>query len=245
MAALGEPCEDFSMQPEKNHSVCCPAESCGDVFEVPSVRLGRNVYCPSCGVRMTARPLEIEPQLRARQRELAGGAGATVQRLPFSVVVDNVRSLWNVGSIFRTADACGVERLILTGITGCPPQPRIAKTALGAEQAVAWEYRADTLDALAEISGQGFTPVVIETSGHAVSIDEVEWPERVCLVVGNEVAGVTPQLLEACPCHVSIPMLGVKESFNVAVAFGIAAYHVARSLRLRKGEGASWKPCRS
>jgi tRNA G18 (ribose-2'-O)-methylase SpoU len=187
---------------------------------------------------MTARPLEVEPQLRARQRDLTGGAGAAIQRLPFAVLVDNVRSLWNVGSIFRTADACGVQQLTLTGITGCPPQPRIAKTALGAEQAVAWEYRADTLDALAEISGRGFTPVAIETSGHAVSIDEVQWPERICLVVGNEVAGVTPQLLEACPRQVSIPMLGVKESFNVAVAFGIAAYHAARSLRLRKGEGA-------
>ena len=225
--------------PVKNHAVRCPAESCGDVFEVPSQRLGRNIYCPSCGVRMTARPLEVEPQLRARERRLARGEGAPVPRLPFTVLVDNVRSLWNVGSIFRTADACGVERLLLTGITGCPPQPRIAKTALGAEEAVAWEYRADPLDALAEISGNGVTPVAIETSGHAVSIDHVVWPEPLCLVVGNEVAGITPQLLEACPCHVSIPMLGVKESFNVAVAFGIAAYHAARSLRLRAEEGRS------
>lgn len=212
---------------------------------MPSIRLGRNVYCPSCGVRMTARPLEVESRLRERQRRLTGGDGAPVARLPFTVLVDNVRSLWNVGSIFRTADACGVEKLLLTGITGCPPQARIAKTALGAEEAVAWDYRADPLEALEEICAKGVTPVAIETSTQAVSIDQVDWPAHLCLVVGNEVAGVTPPLLDACPCHVSIPMLGVKESFNVAVAFGIAAYHAARSLRLRAEEGASSTSCRS
>jgi tRNA G18 (ribose-2'-O)-methylase SpoU len=148
-----------------------------------------------------------------------------------------------VGSIFRTADACGVERLILTGITGCPPQPRIAKTALGAEEAVAWSYRADPLEALEEWSGRGYTPVAMETSRRAVSVEEADWPESVCLVVGNEVAGITPRILEACPRHVSIPMLGVKDSFNVAVAFGIAAYHAARALSRRSKTVPSMLPC--
>jgi tRNA G18 (ribose-2'-O)-methylase SpoU len=184
---------------------------------------------------MTARPLAVEPRLRARERRIAGGAGAAVERLPFTVIVDNLRSLWNVGSIFRTADACGVKRIVLTGITGCPPEPRIAKTALGAERAVAWDYRADPQAALAEMVARGYAPLAIETSEGAVSIDAVDWPERVCLVIGNEVAGVSPQLLEACPQHVTIPMLGMKQSFNVAVAFGIAAYHVARALCRRAG----------
>jgi tRNA G18 (ribose-2'-O)-methylase SpoU len=184
---------------------------------------------------MTARPLAVGPRLRARERCATGGPGSEVPRLPLAVLVDNVRSLWNVGSIFRTADACGVSELVLTGITGCPPQPRIAKTALGAERAVAWSYRADPLQALDGLLRLGYTAVALETSARARSVECFEWPERTCLVVGNEVAGVTPRLLDSCEHHVAIPMLGVKESLNVAVAFGIVAHDASRALRLRAG----------
>ncbi len=88
---------------------------------------------------MTARPLEIEQKLLDQQARIRGGRGAAIERLPFAVVLDNVRSLWNVGSIFRTADACGVEQMVLTGVTGCPPRRELTKTALGAEEAVALE----------------------------------------------------------------------------------------------------------
>ena len=128
--------------------VRCPAERCGVIFEVADERLGRNVYCLSCGTRMTARPVEVEAVLVERERRVAGSRGDGVRRLPHIALLDDIRSLWNVGAIFRTADACGVERLILAGITGCPPRPAIAKTALGAEDAVAWDYRADPLIAL-------------------------------------------------------------------------------------------------
>jgi len=228
---------------EKTYPVRCPSDRCGELFDVPQKRLGRNTYCPACGVRLTARPLEFEPQLRARQRQAGGGDGAQVARLPLIALVDSVRSLWNVGSIFRSADACGVERLVLTGITGCPPQPRIAKTALGAERSVAWGYCADPLEALTESADGGYLPVALETSDRAVAIEEFEWPARVCLVVGNEVAGVTPQVLDACPHHVTIPMLGVKRSFNVAVAFGIAAYQAARVLHRRDDEARGGLQC--
>ena len=95
--------------------------------------LGRNMYCPACGVRMTAKPLQVEAALRERERSAAGGRGSAIQRLPLVALVDNVRSLWNVGSIFRTADACGIREIVLAGISGCPPRPEITKTALGAE----------------------------------------------------------------------------------------------------------------
>lgn len=197
---------------------------------MPPERLGRNVRCPVCGVRMTARPVGVEAELSRQQERVRGADDSPVERLPLAVLVDNVRSLWNVGSIFRTADACGVGRIVLSGITGYPPRQQIAKTALGAEEAVPWRYRADPLEALEQLVGQGYTPVAIETSPRAVPLERMEWPARVCLVVGNEVAGVSPRVLDLCPHHVFLPMRGVKDSMNVAVAFGIAAYHAARAL---------------
>ena len=210
--------------------VQCPADGCGAIFELPRERLGRNVYCLECGGRMTARPIAIRDQLLHRERTIQGGPGVAVVRLPLRVIVDNVRSLWNVGSIFRTADACGVERLLLTGITGCPPRAEISKTALGAERSVAWSYHADGRKALAEARRDGYRPIAIESASGAVPLDAMRWPNRVCLVLGNEVAGVSENLLEHCEGKVRIPMMGTKQSFNVAVAFGIVAYRVSRSL---------------
>jgi tRNA G18 (ribose-2'-O)-methylase SpoU len=180
---------------------------------------------------MTARPPEVALRLLAQERRVRGAEGGrVVPRLPLAVLVDNVRSLWNVGSIFRTADACGVREIVLSGITGCPPRAQIAKTALGAEGAVAWRYRADPRQALQELVDAGYAPVALETTDRAVSLDRLDWPPAVCLIVGNEVAGVGADLLEACPRHVAIPMRGVKGSLNVAVAFGIVAYDAGRAL---------------
>jgi len=212
-------------------SVRCPAESCRTTFVLSPARLGRSTYCPRCGVRMTARPISVEEQLRSQEARVRGGAGSTLERLPIVVLLDNIRSLWNVGSIFRTADGCGVERLVLTGITGCPPRREVTKTALGAEEAVAWEYRADAAEALAVAVARGYEPVALEATDDAVPIDSFAWPARPLLVVGNEVAGVSDAVLAACPRRLAIPMLGAKSSFNVAVAFGIAAFHAASALR--------------
>ena len=98
------------------------------MFEIPVEHLGRNVYCLICGTRMTARPVDLELRLKRRETDVRGEPGLPADRLPLLALIDNVRSLWNVGSIFRTADACGVERLLLTGITGCPPRDAISKT---------------------------------------------------------------------------------------------------------------------
>lgn len=211
--------------------VRCPSESCGAEFVLAANRLGRSTHCPSCGVRMTARPLEIEGKLLDQQARIRGGEGAQIERLPFAVVLDNVRSLWNVGSMFRTADACGVQKMMLTGVTGCPPRPELSKTALGAEQAVGWDYFADPLEAVRRLARDGFEAVALETSPRSVSVDRFEWPNRVALVVGNEVAGIGDPVLEECTRHVSLPMLGVKDSLNVAVAFGIAAFAASSALR--------------
>jgi len=175
----------------------------------------------------------VTRELRRREERIGGGGGVPSRRLPLVVLVDNVRSLWNVGSIFRTADACGVERLVLTGITACPPRPEIAKTALGAELAVPWRYRADPASAVAELAAAGRVPVALESGDGSVPLDSFDWPERPCLIVGNEVAGVSPSVLHECVRRVSIPMRGVKGSLNVAVAFGIAAHRAASVLEVR------------
>ncbi len=215
-------------------SVRCRDAACRRSFHVTSRDLGRNVYCLYCGKRMTARPAEVDAELSRRERQVRGGAGAPRARLPLRVIVDNVRSLWNVGSIFRSADACGVDELILTGITGCPPRPEIAKTALGAEEMVRWRYAAEPAAACDALAAEGFVPVVLERGGDAVELDAFQWPERVCLIVGNEVAGVGSELLSRELRRVAIPMYGDKDSFNVAVAFGIAGHAAARALAARR-----------
>ena len=165
-----------------------------------------------------------------RAAEGVSGPGAQVERLPLAAILDDIRSLWNVGSIFRSADGCGVEKLWLAGITGAPPRAEITRTALGAEEQVAWEYCSDVLEAIEQACSEGYEPVVIEAGETSSSLDDFSWPEKPCLVLGNEATGVSPLVLDACVRRVSIPMCGVKESFNVAVAFGIAAHQAARAL---------------
>jgi tRNA G18 (ribose-2'-O)-methylase SpoU len=211
----------------------CPYPDCREVFDDAGAVPGRVVRCPLCGRPMNARPLSMEQTLRERAAAAVGGTGAAIGRKPLVALLDNVRSLWNVGSMFRTADACGVAELTLAGITGSPPRDAISKTALGAEQAVAWRYRAEALDALRELRGEGWVPVALETGAAGVALPDLEWPERTCLVVGNENRGVSPEVLAACPLRVSIPMCGVKDSLNVAVAFGIAVYAAAAVLERR------------
>ena len=219
---------------EEEHSVQveCPSSSCRAVFEIPLERLGKNVYCLSCGTRMTAKPLQVDKALRQREPQTGGGAGVS-PRFPLAALLDSVRSLWNVGSIFRSADACGCAELMLTGITGTPPRKEITKTALGAEELVTWRYCADPLEALGALRAEGYVGVALETSERAAPLDDFEWPTKSCLVLGNEVAGVTVPLLDACEHHVEISMYGAKESFNVAVAFGIAAHHAAQAMARR------------
>lgn len=153
-------------------------------------------------------------------------------RLPVSILLDNVRSMYNVGAFFRTADGAGVERLLLSGITGQPPMNAISKTALGAEERVPWRRVSDVSLELADLRASGYEMAAIETSVHALDI--FEWQPRfpVCVLFGHEVEGLRPELLEACDTHVRIPMLGLKHSLNVASAGAIVMYELLRKYRV-------------
>jgi tRNA G18 (ribose-2'-O)-methylase SpoU len=149
------------------------------------------------------------------------------------MLLDNVRSMYNVGAFFRTADAVKLEQLVLCGITSYPPKGGIRKTALGAEETVPWEYHRDATAAARALLERGFELAAIETSLH--SIDLFDWTPKfpVCVIFGHEVDGVRPELLELCDTHVRIPMLGAKHSLNVATAGGVVAYELLRKYRRR------------
>ena len=156
----------------------------------------------------------------------------------FVVVLDNIRSLHNVGSIFRTADGAGVRALYLCGVTPAPldrfgrPRQPLTKVSLGAEKHVAWHVAASTARTITTLKREGYTIVALEQSAHSVSYDKVKVKKRakMALVVGNEVKGIAPLLLKKADVVMEIPMHASKESLNVSVAFGIAAYGLARRI---------------
>lgn len=146
------------------------------------------------------------------------------------LLAHNVRSLWNVGAFFRTCDALAIEKLYLTGYTGIPPRKEITKTALGADATVPWEQANDPLPALQQLRDDGWELIALELSDDAQALTDYHPGERTCIVVGHELDGVPERLRTLCHRTVMIPMLGTKESLNVAVAAGIALWHV-RSAR--------------
>jgi len=165
------------------------------------------------------------------QATSAGAPYSALGTLPVTILLDNVRSMYNVGAFFRTADAAGIEKLCLSGITARPPKRAITKTALGAEETVPWEHAWDPLPAVAALRERGYEIAAVETSLHAV--DLFDWTPRfpVCLVFGHEVDGIRPELAAMCDTHVRIPMLGAKHSLNVATAGGIVTYELLRKYR--------------
>jgi 23S rRNA (guanosine2251-2'-O)-methyltransferase len=151
--------------------------------------------------------------------------------IPVSILLHNVRSLYNVGAFFRSADAAGCEKLYLSGITGRPPHSGIAKTALGAEETVPWEHHADPAALIQRCRQQGQEIAAIETNVHAT--DLYDWQPRfpVCVLFGHEVDGLAEPLLALCDTYVRIPMLGHKHSLNVATAGGVVIYELLRKYR--------------
>ena len=158
-------------------------------------------------------------------------------RPPVSILLDNVRSMYNVGAFFRTADGAGIERLFLSGITACPPKKEITKTALGAEERVAWEFCKSPATAVASLRDRGYQIAAIETSVHALDVFDWQPSFPVCVLFGHEVDGLSPDLLSLCDTHVRLPMLGHKHSLNVASAGAIVMYELLRKYRelLRSG----------
>jgi tRNA G18 (ribose-2'-O)-methylase SpoU len=144
----------------------------------------------------------------------------------FFVVCDNIRSLENIGSIFRTSDALGVSKIFLCGISGKPPHHKISKTALGAEETIPFEYCKQTWRLIEKFKKDKIKIVALEQDKRAVAISEFKPSFPVALIVGNEVKGVSKKVLEKCDEIIFLPMFGKKESLNVSVAFGVAGYYI-------------------
>ena len=158
------------------------------------------------------------------EQRLSGEQLARAERFPLYTLLDSLRSLHNVGSIFRTSDAVRLTRLFLTGITGCPPRREIDKTALGAVETVPWEYHEDAVPLIKRLKSEGIKIVVLEHTSQSQSYQDF-FPEfPICLVVGNEVFGAQEKIVELADGAIEIPMYGSKQSLNVTIAHGIVIY---------------------
>lgn len=153
-------------------------------------------------------------------------------KTPLIVVLDNVRSLHNVGSVFRTSDAFLVEAVYLCGITSVPPHPEIHKTALGAEDTVSWKYFEDTHEAVKDLKSLGYKVLSIEQAAGSTMLQDVQIPvgEKWAIVLGNEVKGVQQSVVDICDGCIEIPQYGTKHSLNVSVTAGIVIWEIFRKM---------------
>ena len=153
-------------------------------------------------------------------------------KTPLVVVLDNVRSLHNVGSVFRTSDAFLIEKVILCGITSVPPQAEIHKTALGAEDTVDWEYFEETTEVVMMLKNAGYHVFAVEQAEGSVSPEEfqVEANRKIAVIMGNEVKGVQQSVIDLCAGCIEIPQFGTKHSLNVSVTAGIIIYELFKKL---------------
>jgi len=173
---------------------------------------------------------ETHTERAVRQRTLLG-TGYEGIRLPVTVLLDNVRSMYNVGAFFRAADGVGLEKVCLCRITARPPKKAITKTALGAEEAVPWQHDWDAIAMAESLRSGGFQIAAIETHVHAVDLFDWRPQFPVCVVFGHEVDGIRPEVSALADTHVRIPMLGAKHSLNVATAGGVVVYELLRKYR--------------
>jgi 23S rRNA (guanosine2251-2'-O)-methyltransferase len=160
------------------------------------------------------------------------------EKSPFIIVLDNVRSQSNVGSIFRTADAFLTEAIYLCGITARPPHREIQKTALGATESVTWKYFSETINAISELKDKGYKIIAIEQAEGSVYLQDlhIENDQRYALVFGHEVNGVDQEVLNHCDLCVEIPQFGTKHSFNIAISVGIVLWELNK-----KRPSANWR----
>jgi 23S rRNA (guanosine2251-2'-O)-methyltransferase len=151
------------------------------------------------------------------------------QKQPVTIILDNVRSLNNVGSVFRTADAFLIEEILLCGVTGSPPNKEIEKTALGATSTVNWRYFKTTLEAVTELKNKGYTIFAVEQAASSIPLNHFTYKEqKLALVFGNEVYGVEQDVINNCNGVIEIPQLGTKHSFNISVSAGIVLWEILR-----------------
>lgn len=156
----------------------------------------------------------------------------TIDKLPFVVILDNIRSLNNIGSVFRTSDAFLVKEIYLCGITATPPHPDIHKTALGAEDSVMWHYYDNTLDVIDKLHQDGYTVLSIEQVNNSISLENVvlDKNKKYAVVLGNEVKGVQQEVVDKCDGCVELPQHGTKHSLNVSVTAGIVIWDFYKQL---------------
>ena len=152
------------------------------------------------------------------------------EKTPVSVVLDNVRSMNNVGSVFRTADAFRIEKLYLCGITACPPHKEIEKTALGATESVDWEHCPDTMEAVERLKNNGYQVFAVEQAEGSTPLQQFRWDgtSPIALIFGNEVMGVEQAVIDRCDGVIEIPQAGTKHSLNIAVSAGAVLWEVYR-----------------
>jgi tRNA G18 (ribose-2'-O)-methylase SpoU len=156
-----------------------------------------------------------------------------VEKIPLWVVLDNVRSLNNIGSVFRTADAFLLEGIVLCGITATPPHREIHKTALGATESVKWEYRKETVEAIKELREQAYQILTVEQTEGAVMLDQLSLSkgQKYALVFGHEIRGVEQSVVDLSDLCIEIPQFGTKHSLNISVAAGIVIWEISQSLK--------------
>ncbi len=160
------------------------------------------------------------------------------KKIPLVVVLDNVRSMNNIGSVFRTADAFRVEKIYLCGITGTPPNAEIHKTALGAESSMDWAYFEETLQVVEELKREGYTVFCVEQAANSISLPDLQMnaAQKYAIILGNEVKGVAQEVIDASNGCIEIPQYGTKHSLNVSVAGGIVIYTLHNQLRIKNYE---------
>ena len=152
-----------------------------------------------------------------------------VNKLPVVVVLNSIRSSYNVGSIFRTSDGAMIEKLILCGYTPHPPKKEVLKTALGSQDSVDWEFVENPINAVKEYKKKGYTICALEQTSTNISYADLKRSNLpLCLIVGNEISGVNQELIDLCDLSIEIPQFGIKQSLNVAVAYGIAIFELRK-----------------
>ena len=154
------------------------------------------------------------------------------EKSPFVIILDNVRSQSNVGSIFRTADAFLTKEIYLCGITATPPHREIQKTALGATESVVWKYSPNTMDVIADLKKEGYKIIGIEQVEGSISLNDfkIEHDQKYALVFGHEVSGVDQEVINNCDSCIEIPQFGTKHSFNIAIGVGIVLWELNKNL---------------
>lgn len=156
-----------------------------------------------------------------------------IRKIPLTIVLDNIRSQHNIGSVFRTSDAFLVEEIILCGITATPPNVEIHKTALGSEDSVKWSYREDSLEVVNQLRDNGYVVYAVEQAENSLMLDQIEVDnsKKYALVLGHEVHGVQQSVIDVCHNCIEIPQFGTKHSLNVSIAGGIVIWDFFKMLR--------------